>query len=340
MQNQVYNIVGVFVFVITFKSMKDFLKSFEDIDCKIEFISIDKDKLVKTITNYESRAENIYFSYWIKKDSTTRGRKDILKKRWFIIDLDIRKNYKEIYWEDMTDFEIIDFWENIAKNLHLEDEFLGEWSYIIFSGNWLQIHWLGDWQEFNIEDYQIGVKAIYSKWNNFWWEDLYKADPQCADIARIMRLPNTINQKNWSETKIIARQDKNSRLVNNIKRYAEIENKKLEKIRLEKEQEFIKKTFTNNDKNIYNEINNIPAYIIAQKIVPIYILNRNWKNFDNKVSWFTAYYYDKEKNVIYNWWSKHFNYWKICLNNFSMVKHEYNFTNLETFNYFKDLLKK
>ncbi|MDA3855013.1 MAG: hypothetical protein PF569_02050 [Candidatus Woesearchaeota archaeon] len=57
-------------------------------------------------------------------------------------------------------------------------------------------------------------------WNEFWGDEVLYADNACKNIARILRLPGSVNQKNGSLVKIIAEQDIKSELISNIKEYA------------------------------------------------------------------------------------------------------------------------
>jgi hypothetical protein len=50
----------------------------------------------------------------------------------------------------------------------------------------------------------------------------------------------------------------------------------------EEQENRIKKDFSKNENNFYEEINKIPAYVIAQFLIPEFKLNKNGKNFDNK----------------------------------------------------------
>ena len=195
-----------------------FPESFEHPNSKFQIIQMDTKKNFTNIKNINME-NNIYFQYWLKKDSITRTWEDILHKRGFFIDIDLRNNFLP---DLCTNKDIITEWENIWKYLHAEDEVLWEWSFIIFTGNWLQLHYLWKWQEFIPEDYKLWVWIIYKMWDDFWDSYIYKCDPSCKDIARIARMPWTINQKNWAETFIIAQQEKESRLANNINVYAKI----------------------------------------------------------------------------------------------------------------------
>lgn len=320
------------------------IENFKSNNSKVEFYSLDEKKIFKTITEEQvqiNKTDNIYFTYWLDNNSKTRKSDDYVEKRWFMLDLDIRKNFELEFWEKISDDDIIEEANNIIKNLNKELKEFSDFSYIVFSWNWLQIHYLWDWQYYTPEEYLIWVKEIYKIWDSFWWSKIYEADPACANISRVMRMPWTINQKNGAEAKVIYSNFQISKIANKISYYA---NKRIwEENQIKQEQEEkIKQKFSNSENNFYEEINKIPSYIIAQYLIPQFNLNKNWKNFNNEVWWFTWYFYNKETNTICNWWSRHFNWWEVssCYNNFALVKHFHNLTNKDTFEFFKNLIKK
>ena len=317
---------------------------FKSENSKIEFYAMDENKFFRNISENETKinkVDNMYFTYWLDLKTNSRRKEDFVEKRGFFIDLDLRKNYEIEYLEKISDEDIIEEWLSIWKNLKKENKLLWEFSFIVFSWNWLQIHYLWDWQYYTPEEYSIWVKEIYKLWDEFWADKIYVADPACCNISRVMRVPWTINQKNWSETKIIFEDYQISELANSISIFA---NKKIfwdEKEKELKEKEMRKK-FNKEDNNFYEEINKIPANIIAEYLLPQFKFNKNGKNFDNLENWFCWYYYNKNTNSICNGGSRYFNWGNeaSCFNNFSIIKNHFNLTNKDTFEFFKTLLKK
>ena len=120
------------------------------------------------------------------------------------------------------------------------------------------------------------------------------------------------------------------------------ENKK-ENREIKREQEIKEqlKNFSQDENEFYNKINAIPAHQIAQLLIPEFKLNKNGKNFDNNKWWLTWYYYVEETNTICNGWSRYFEWGSTesCWNNFSMIKNFKNFTNKETFDFYKLILR-
>lgn len=317
-------------------------------DTQIEFTKLVNWKM-KVIDKAEAEAnktKDIYFLPWIRSDLKyewyNRAKdEDISYKNYFVIDLDIRKALKELHWVDITNDEIIDLWLMIKEFLQEDNKELSEWSYIVFTWNWLHIYYLNEIWNISKEDYANWVQAIYNIWDNYWGDPLWYADSACKNIARILRLPWSVNQKNGATVKIIAEQDVKSSLVLRIKEFAwEYRVKKQLADQKRKEEIEQKLKMSDWDNKFYETIIWLPAHDIAQILVPDFPYD--WKrNFKNKKWWFTWYYYSKDNNAIVNWWSQYFNWWdsNSNWNNFSLVKNHYSYTNAETFAWFKNILK-
>lgn len=330
--------------------IEQFLSDLKPNDSILEFTSI-KNWEVNVISRQEAlnkKDSNIYFLWWVRNDFIHNSENkrvkdiDINKKNYFCIDIDLRKNFENSGWV-ITDDEIIEqgllLWEELKTN-----KFFSEWRYIVFSWNWLHIYFV--WEQVLVDidykDYALWVSRIFRKFDSeIWWE--FICDHSCKNIARILRLPWSINQKNWQEVKIISFQNKYSSLVWNIPALATEEKKELELKNQEKKKEVeeLLSKFSWDDNKIYDIIlYQIPAWQIAQLILPEFPYN--WKkNFKNKKWWFTWYYYVKETNSICNWGSRYFLFdwdeWS-CWDNFQMIKRSKNLTNAETFKFFKELL--
>jgi len=327
---------------------KDFLDYFSSNNSKLEFTSISNWNISVLEKNKArlNKSDNVYFLWWVNNNLSysnwNRAKDDdIVEKNYFVIDVDLFNIFEKYFWEKLSYEEIEKEWNNIITNLAIEDPLLWEFSFINISWCWLHIYYMWEFTQFKKEEYKIWVQEIYSKWNKFWWDE-YKCDGACCNIWRIIRLPWSINQKNWKECKILFWEYKKSRLFENIKKYSENKLKIIENERIQKEKEFIKKSISHNEFCLYKKINEIPAFIIAEKILPQFKFSKNQKNFDNQKNWYCAYYYVKNTNTICNGWSRHFLFtWDehSCWNNFSIIKNFYSFTNKETFSYFKTLLK-
>jgi len=310
-----------------------------------EYTTIDNN-WIKVITKKEAEANktsNVYYLDWVREDKDyskwERAKdEDIILKDIFVLDLDLRNNFD---WE-VSNEDIIFEWENLVKYLEVEDEFFWEWSEIIFTWNWLHIIYRWTPATFTKEQYSIGVSRIYKQWDKFMWDKLRNCDKACKNLARILRLPWSINQKNWAVVKIIWSRKKESRLFNLIKTFAIKESEELEKQKKIRQAEIAEqlKDYWKEWNKVYEQINLIPAYQIVQLLVPEFPYD--WKkNFKNKKWWYTWYFINHDTNTTCNWWSTHYFTWgttESCYNNFTLVKKHKNWNSKETFIFFKELL--
>ena len=188
------------------------------------------------------------------------------------------------------------------------------------------------------------VSRIYRQWDRFMWDKLWDCDKACKNLARILRLPWSVNQKNWAKVEVLASREKESRLFNLIKSFANKEQETLELQKKQRQKELEKqiKDFWEKWNEFYEELNLLPAYQIAQLLLPQFPLDKNEKNFKNEKHSFTGYFYNRETNTICNWGSRYFNWGttESCYNNFTLVRNYKNWNDKETFLFFKKLLWK
>ena len=305
---------------------------------------------VTVITEQEAKqnkTDNIYYLDNVSDDVDYSNWKrakdgDVEKKDFFVIDLDLRKQTKDVLGIDLSNEDIIDY-AHFFKRWLADDVFFSEWSKIVYSWNWLHLYYKGCQNSLSKEVYSLGVTRIYKKWNETVWSDIYYADDACKNLGRILRLPWSVNQKNWAKVFVVLEQDVESRLFNSIKWLAkkELEEQQEEKKKKEIEISERLKTYWKDWNNFYDEINKIPAYEIAQKLLPEFPYN--WKkNFKNKKWWLTWYFYNSDTNTICNGGSQYFSWWttESCFNNFSIIKNWYDLDDAQTFIFFKKLLWK
>ena len=299
-------------------------------------------KVVDSVEAFANSTSNVYYLEWVRSDIDYSNWKrakdeDVIFKDFFVLDIDLRNNCGY----EITNDDIKTEWENLIKYLEQEDEYFWEWSKIIFTWNWIHIMYYWDWKKFNKDIYSLWVERIYSRWDEIMWVP-YQCDHACKNLARILRLPWSINQKNGAKVEILKEREKKSRLFNLIEQLANKQKQEIQERDLQKQRDIEKqlKQFQWDDNKFYEKINIIPAYIIAQMLVPEFPYD--WKkNFKNKKWWLTWYFYCKDTNTIINWWSRYFlfdgtvsSWW----NNFSLVKRYKNFDNRQTFLFFKKLL--
>lgn len=304
------------------------------------------DNIVKVTTLEEAlvnKTKNFYILGGVRNDLVysigIRAKDaDIVKKCYFLIDLDIRKAYEEKYNDKVSNEDIQNNILDLLENI--EDEYFKEWSYVVFTGNWIHIYYIWNPIEINPKDYSMWVERIYKKWNTLLWDEIYNADMACKNIARISRLPWTINQKNWAEVKIIANKKCNSRLFNLLPYFAEVTKQEKEQENLIKQKQYEEKMkdIKQWSNELYETIISIPAWQIAQMLMPQFPFD--WKKNFKKWHSLKWYYYVEETNTICNWWSHEFAFWdsNSCWDSFQLVKRHKNFTSKETFDFYKKLL--
>ena len=311
--------------------------------------SILSGKGCKIITSKEvnNKIYDTYFLAWKKTNITSRAKdKDIDIVNYIRIDIDLRKQVKKLYWYNLLKDGFKEMQIKLISLLN-NNKWFKDWRWFIFSWNWFHIYYI--WDKISISPYiwQNAMKRIYRQFNETIckWNEHFYADYATCNLARIMRMPWTINQKNWEMCKII-NYNKNAYSVLLEKAYilwqAEI-NQHKNKIVCNKNN-IQSLGFSKTENSFYDDINNnIKASDLSQKLYPQFKLSKNWRNFysdKNNGNTYTGFYYIKDKNIIINWWSSYYNWWDInsWYNNFQIIKKSQNFNNKETFDFFTNLL--
>lgn len=318
----------------------------------IKFRSISKDGIAKTIDSKEAftnEVDNIYFIWWVKPDAEKIRDVDIDIIHYLRFDIDIKKQVKDTFWTEPSKEEIIDFIDEIKKVLSINHLF-NEWSYIVYSWSWCHIYyknkkWIALNEEFTPRMFSYAMRYIYKRYDTIIWDSHLYSDTAVCNTARIMRLPWTLNQKNWEVSEILYSQDIQSEFFNYLQSMWEKELKIREQRQQQqkKDLEELKYKILDTSKSVntlYEVINKIPAYVVVEILIPDFPYD--WRrNFKNNNRWLTWYYYVEESNTICNWWSRYFDWWTdaSCWNNFSLVKRYFDYTNAETFQWFKNIFK-
>ena len=315
----------------------------------IVFRSLSKDWIPRTININDAltnRVDNIYFLWWVNTDATHMADADIKEINYIRLDIDIKKWVKESLWADIDRWDILWFIDEI-KELLDKDEYLKEYSYIIFSWWGCHIYYsnttgcvLDD--EFTPRVWKLAMKRIYALYDKIIDQEYLNSDKAVCNAARIMRMPWTINQKHWEECTIIYKEpDRQSRFlwmakalwIDSLEKNIEAAEKRAKEIALMRE-ELIYNWWADTDIK-YAIINKFPSYIIAQLLLPQFIFD--WKkNFKDqwKLKW---YYYVSDSNSICNWWSAEF-WWgteNSCWNNFALVQRQLDLSKADTFKFFE-----
>lgn len=324
--------------------MNKFLSKFN-----IEWAKLELNNLNCLVEEFEWK-NDIYFLWWVFEFKEWRASdKDIVLKNYFVIDFDLYNNCKKLMWVEL-DTESIISEAGVIKWLLDKNEYFKERSFINFSWRWIHLFYICDsplvvWEDIEYDVYSYWVQRIYRELEEYLWEPYYKPDYACRNISRIMRVPWSINSKNWEVCRTLYKQDSSSRLVQLLpKLWFKEKQEEQEKERIKKEaymkeyEEKIKKMWFS-EKDVYNEINKkVPAWFLATEIT-WFKLNKNWKNFDNEKWWYCWFWYDKELNIIHNWGSQNRFLNKNWYDPFQIVKERKNYNNREVFLYFKNRFK-
>lgn len=255
---------------------------------------------------------NIYFCAWLDKKSQKRcSDDDIKKKRYFVVDLDIRLEYWKKNWKVLTQEELDKEIENILKIL--KDTGLNEYSYVVNSWNWIHLYYCWEEKNFDKQIYSDWVKRAYEQIDDVLQKTPYKCDPATSNLARITRLPWTYNPRKkeikwevirdmWEyECKIIKEQKQDSILFDLLEDFAKKyrEAKEEDKEKQIEVKRIVKKDYKKED--IWEKINQIPAGNIAEYVWGVSVVDRGLDNValrENKKNMW-AYWY-KPYNIIVN----------------------------------------
>lgn len=222
------------------EKIKEFLSHFGD----LENIELNQDySHAYGIDEISWLKDNLFFCGGVrtpKKWWADRKTKpaDIVYKNYFAIDIDLRKQFAQKNWCDVsevTDEQLFEQIDSVKEMLSWHD-LLKQWSYIVFTGNGCHIYYCWyRWavgNEISAEEYQEWVKEVYRSWNiftnNIWGDfNYFYSDNSTANIDRILRLPYSYNAKPSNPggrkipVKIMYQQDEVSDMVEHLKEYAE-----------------------------------------------------------------------------------------------------------------------
>ena len=253
---------------------------------------------------------NIYFCCWYDKANGRCSDNDFTKKKYIPFDIDIRLNHYERTWEIMTAEQMDKVIQEILDKVENTSEF-SWYSYAVNSWNGLHLYYV--WDEIQID------RDTYSKWVEYlqWMLNEiiapYECDMAVKNIARIMRLPWTINHRkkeHWGKVLwnlwdyecefIKYRPWTLTSIVETLPLLAEEQNKKVEEEKkINEEARVLKKSQSDRD-----EINNIDVWELACEAWWVSIWSTRWNNValreQHKNMW--AYIY-KPYNIVVNTWS-------------------------------------
>lgn len=253
--------------------------------------------------------EQMYFVAGIWEKSQRRcNDKDIVKKKYFFIDIDIREIHKEKTGEIMPDEMLEKEIDNVLIKINNCNP---DRTAVVNSWNWIHIYYCGTEREFDSQTYSDWVKHIQACIDECIKDLWYYCDPACSNIARLSRLPWSINTraKKWynlqpCDCRLLYFQPQDSSLFNNIELFAENykETNKSEEKDLKKISKFIATYNVKNDGWVREIINKIPAFEVAEPYLNARVIEKEWATRPfkdwNKSIW--IYYYAPYNILVAN----------------------------------------
>lgn len=307
---------------------------------------------LKIVLNYNQAKwqKNMYFVCWLWTKTFDRCSDDDIKlKKYFVVDIDIRLLHYQKTNIVLTQEELLEKFPIILELLN--NNWL--WDYSAVCDSWNGMHLYYAWTEriFDKEIYSNGVKYIYEQIDQVIKETWYSCDPACTNLARIMRLPWSINPRKkekqkqilwdlWDwECKILEFNPKISFLFDWLEEFAgaykiEREQEKNDHIQIK---EVIRTEYKKSD-DIWKQINEIPACDIACDIRWVTLSTQWLENIALKEEKknMGAYWY-KPKNLIMNTGSSLIKTQKRYFTSYELVYYELmNQDKKRTIEYFRD----
>lgn len=255
--------------------------------------------------------KQIYFCAGLDKKPTGRCKdNDFTKKKYVFVDIDIRNIVYDLEKRVIDDDELAKIGWDILWKLSKD---YWNYKYSVFSWNGIHLYYVGDEIQIDYKTYAEWVEKFYKMIDSVIYP--FVCDQACKNIARITRMPwsiNTRTKKKWDivlwdmgdiECEIIESIDKKFDM-NILFEYSEQIKKE---IATQKEEERIIRQIVWNvkwDDQIFDEINKIPAYELAEYVRWVRYRDCGKDNCplleESKNMW--AYYW-KPSNVIVNTWS-------------------------------------
>lgn len=258
---------------------------------------------------------NTYFVWWVDVNKQWRCKdSDIVRKKYFGIDIDIRSIIYKQTWKIISDNQMYWYIDEILRLLDESD--FGDYDEVVCSWNGVHIYYIGTPRYIDKDIYSIAVKKIFSHIDEIIAPLGLKTDHAVSNISSLFRCPATCNY--WRKSKfgldlwqafVYKRQEwwwvtydsLESLAAQELSEQKHRENKrKLEKI------EFAKK-LPKKDWDVFDKINSLPLDVIFSWYTWLEI-KPDGRNFKSNKDWKNVgCFYNKEKNIIVNTWTHYLN---------------------------------
>lgn len=281
-----------------------------------------------------NKTKELYFLGGVKKE---KGKKrandnDIISKSYVYFDFDVYVEMEKKFEVKFTPDEIKEYANNSIEKI--EEAGFTDWKYLVYSGGGFHLYFMCDDFEVDKEKYSIGYDVIAKQISEIIG---LPHDTNCRNIARIARLPMSYNnKKRWDkpvQAVFLKFKDTKSDMLEKIHKLGEIEQKKIEKAEVERQNDQDKKQYGDNP--AYEAILNLQ---VQQEVVDHF----GWrvegsKNFMTETGKPSASFIsDNYDNMLMPSGSREFNgRSEKAYTTFSFIKHMKNLTPEDTFKYFE-----
>lgn len=235
---------------------------------------------------------------------------DIVRKKYFALDIDIRKTIKDRTGEIISDNQMYWYIDEILKLLDESD--FGDYDEVVCSWNGVHIYYIGTPRCIDKDIYSVAVRKIFSHIDEVIAPLWLKTDKAVSNIASLFRCPATANYWRMSKYGIdfwqafvykrqewwwITYDSLESIAAQELSEQQHRENKrKIEKIK-------IARKFPKKDGDMFEKINSLPVDVIFSSYTWLE-LQSDGKNFKSNKDWKNiGCFYNKDKNIIINTWT-------------------------------------
>lgn len=281
------------------------------------------------ITKEQSKWKNTYFVCWLWEDfdflNKTPSDNDIVKKNYFVVDIDIRSELRDKKWENISQDELLKICKSILNVCDSKKDYM-DYTMSVCSWNWLHIYYV--WDDADLSSYKMWVSYFFERFDSdiLEWFNL-KTDKSCSNLSRIFRCPWSINSKPDKEWYIW---DVNCDIIeikaNNKSRILwmlwTLESKYQERFKNDKI--YVPKSSIEWTESLWDMIHKIPCSELF--IMKTWLeIARDWKNFISDKDWnYISWFYIQEDNkmIFQDTSSRHNKHWHQTYYPFDYIKYE------------------
>lgn len=274
-------------------------------DCKTVF-PVDVKNRYRDICTHQC---DTYFVGWVDVNKKTRcSDMDIVQKKYFAMDIDIRQTIQELTWEVISDNQLYGYIDEILRLLDESD--FGDYDEVVMSGNGVHIYYIWEPRKFNKEVYKTAVTRIFECVDEIIAPLWLSTDKKVCNIASLLRCPWTANYKRQTkygldfwQAFVYKRQEGGWITFDSLEILAaQVLSEQQERFNQRKlvQNEVIVSRPRSKDWDIFEKINSIPLDTIFCNHIWVQMA-KDWKNFiSNKDGKYMGCFYNRDRNIIVN----------------------------------------